>query len=168
MRSYYNNNDKPKPVISNAGDAFKMSIALLSKKSYSKKMLVKKLIQKGCTEDACQAAVSRLEELSMLNDEEYAGMLFRHCKAKGLGRLRIIRELENKGIDREITDSILDSDGGDDTEDVIKAFLLSKLKGSSPDKKEISRAVAALMRKGFKWEEIAPVLHCVIEDNFDE
>ena len=104
----------------------------------------------------------------MLNDEEYAGMLFRHCKAKGFGRLRIIRELENKGVGKDIIDSILDSNSEDDTEDVIKAFLQSKLKASLPDKKEISRAVAALMRKGFKWEEIAPVLHSVVEDNFDE
>ena len=163
-----NQNFETSSVISNSDDVFKKAIILLSKKAYSKKMLLKKLYEKGCEKEACQIALNKLEELKLIDDFEYANMLYRHYKAKGFGEIRISKELEQKGIERETISNIMEENADDNScEEVIKAFLLKKFKSMPPDKKEISSAISALMRKGFRLGQISPIVRGIIDKEYE-
>ncbi len=129
------------------------ALRLLEKRDYSKAELAAKLVEKG--EDPAEAgAVSeRMAELGFVNDENYAGMVVRHYAAKGYGRARIREELRRRRVPRELWDAAL-LELPEQT-DTVERLLAAKLRGRSPEGDDLRRACAALIRRGFSWEEVS-------------
>ena len=129
------------------------ALRLLEKRDYSKAELAAKLVEKG--EDPAEAgAVSeRMAELGFVNDENYAGMIVRHYAAKGFGRARIREELRKRRVPRELWDAALDE--LPEQPDTVERLLMQKLRGRAPEGDELRRACAALIRRGFSWEEVS-------------
>ncbi|MBE6916017.1 MAG: regulatory protein RecX [Ruminococcaceae bacterium] len=139
---------------------------ICGKKLYSKRELMKKLADRGITEDDAYDAVAWMEEIGAVNDTAYAGMLVRHYRAKGFGDLRIREELKKRGIPKDLTQSVLE-EYQEDTREPIRAFLLKKLRGKTPDDAEKRKLIAALMRRGFAYEEIRAVFSAFERGDFD-
>lgn len=129
------------------------ALRLLEKRDYSKAELAAKLVEKG--EDPAEAgAVSeRMAELGFVNDENYAGMVVRHYAAKGYGRARIREELRKRRVPRELWDAAL-LELPEQT-DTVERLLAAKLRGRAPEGDDLRRACAALIRRGFSWEEVS-------------
>lgn len=128
------------------------ALRIAGARAMSRGELTERLVQKGETPDDAEEAADYLERIGALNDEEYAGMIVRHYSAAGYGEAKIKNELYRRRVPREYWDGAL-SQMPDSTEK-IDAIVASRLRGKTPDKKELKRLTDALMRRGFGWTEI--------------
>jgi regulatory protein len=130
-------------------------LALLSYRPMSAKELLDKLIRKG-EEPACaEEAVRWLLARGYLDEVRYAGMVVRHYAGKGYGPGRIRQELQRRGVPRELWDEAMEELPEQD--DTLDAFLAARLKNPG-DRAQVQKVSAALIRRGFSWEEIRAAL----------
>lgn len=126
----------------------------LSRKMASRRDVEKKLKEWDATEEEIYSICQRLEEIYLLNDENYARMLAESYHRKGYGIRRIQQEFYKHGIPREMWEEALENEELHDNEEAIQKFLQQKLKGEKPERKELKKVTDALSRRGFSWEEI--------------
>ena len=150
------------------------ALNIVSVRSLSRRELVKKLTARPRrTEDKeylpedsetaweelearAEVVAGWLEELGLLNDEQYARDVVRWCGEKGYGERRVRDELFRRGVPRELWDEALESFSS--SEEAIDRFLSQKLRRWDGDPKELKRAADALARRGFSWSEISEAL----------
>ena len=131
------------------------AMELLSYRPMSGKELRDKLVQKGEAEEDAEAAVLWLTEHRFLDDARYAGMVVRHYAGKGYGAGRIQQELRRRGVPRELWVEALEDLPA--AEDKLDRFLASRLRDPG-DRAQVQKVSAALVRRGFSWEEIRAAL----------
>ncbi len=124
----------------------------LARRNMSKNELIKKLSEKGFSQDDAVASAEWFEEIGVIDDEGYAKSCAVYYKNRGYGRMRIKEELFRRGIPKEISDEVIASlpEGGEEIELLIK----KKLRGKSFGEDEKRKTVAMLLRRGFKYDEI--------------
>lgn len=132
------------------------ALNLLTGKPMSRRELERKLEQWEATEEESAAICDRMEELGFLNDEAYAQTVVRHYSAKGYGERKLRDELYRRGVPREHWEQALEQ--ARDPEEAIRAFVEKKLAGKAGDPKELKKVSDALIRRGYRWQEISPVL----------
>lgn len=125
---------------------------MVSRQAMSRRALERKLREKGASESDAAYTADWLESIGALNDAAYAGALARHCAEKGYGPAKIRSKLYEKGVPKELWQDAM-ADLPVDPEQ-IDAFLKRKLRGSIPEAKEKRRLTAALLRRGFSWDDI--------------
>ena len=149
--------------LSNERRAKEKALWLISYRDHSKKELADK-IKRTCDEESADKAVERMEELGLVNDESYAlhyaqKLIF----TKHMSKNAVVYELARKGIDKELAAEILDEIEVDSIEQ-IRIIIDKKYKNIS-DEKIRRRAVAALQRLGYRWDEIKGVIEEYAEDD---
>ena len=149
--------------LSNERRAKEKALWLISYRDHSKKELTDK-IKRTCDEESADKAVERMEELGLVNDESYAlhyaqKLIF----TKHMSKNAVVYELARKGIDKELAAEILDEIEVDSSEQ-IRMIIDKKYKNIS-DGKIRRRAVAALQRLGYRWDEIKGVIEEYAEDD---
>ena len=132
------------------------ALNLLSRKPQSRRELERKLKEWEAGEEETAAICGRMEELGYLNDESYAALVVRHYGAKGYGEKKLRDELYRRGVPRDLWDAALEQ--ADNPADAIDAFVAKKLAGKSPDRKELEKVSAALLRRGYSWSDIRDAL----------
>ena len=150
---------------SSTNKAVQKGYNLLSYRSHSRKELYDKLC-KNFDSECAAAACDKMEELGLINDEEY-------CKAKAeylitvkkcsLGETRL--KLLTLGINKDIIESCIENYSEDTQADNLLHLLQTKYrtKLSQPDK-----VIASLMRKGFRYSEIRSALKSLNIETEDE
>ena len=134
-----------------AEEARKKALSLLERRDYGSAELAAKLVEKGASPSDAEAAVARMVEYGFVNDENYAAMVARHYAAKGCGPARIREELRRRRLDRELWDAALDA-APENSEAAYRLFA-AKMRGGC-DKDAVRKASAALVRRGFSWEDV--------------
>ena len=131
------------------------AVRIVSASSVSRRDLEERLVRKG--EDALDAkrAVEWMEDLNLLDDRVTAEQVVRSCAAKGYGLARAKQALYEKRIPRELWEEAL-ADYPDQS-DKIEQFLRARL-GRESDRREVKRAVDALIRRGHSYGSIRAVL----------
>lgn len=129
------------------------ALYLLEHRDHSKKELTEKLRRVAGGEEAA-AAAEQMEALGLVNDKAYAEkyaaeLLLR----KGYSVSRAEYELLQKGIDRETARTVLEQLAPDPVE-TIKNLLWKKYGRVLGEEKGRRRAVAAMQRLGYRYEEI--------------
>ena len=129
---------------------------LLSYRSHSKKELYDKLC-KTFDSECATAACDKMEDLGLINDEEY-------CKAKAeylimtkrcsLGETRL--KLLTLGINKDIIESCIENYSEDTQTDNLLHLLQTKYRTKLAEPQKV---IAALMRKGFGYYEIKSALN---------
>lgn len=100
-----------------------------------------------------EGIVSRLKELRLINDEEYARMFVQsRLRNRPRGKGILVSELISKGVNREIAQMVCDEEV-DDEYDVLRRVFKKKFKGKKFDRKD-TKMISFLMRKGFSWDLI--------------
>lgn len=125
---------------------------MLGERPLSRRELVRRLEEKGTAPENAQAAADWLEEMGALNELEYARSIVRHYTARGYGAQKLRQEFQRRGVPRELWDEALKEQN--DPVDRVVNFLDKKLRGQTQDPKLLKRATDALLRRGFRWEEI--------------
>lgn len=140
----------------------------LSYRALSKSALRQKLLDKDYPEQAVDYALAYLTEHGFLNDQQYAQSTMHSYTHRGYGTLRIRQELRRRGVAADEADEALDE--YEPNWDAMHALLDRRLHGDLSDRREVQKAVAALQRRGFLWEDIRRALNeygASIEADFD-
>lgn len=149
--------------LSNERRAKEKALWMISYRDHSKKELKDK-IRRTCDEDSAQKAVERMEELGLVNDENYARRYAQQLLfTKHMSKNGAFQSLVQKGIDKELASRILDEITVDSREH-IRAIIDKKYKNIN-DEKIRRRASAALQRLGYRWDEIRSVFEEYTEED---
>ena len=150
---------------SDARRAQEKALYLLEFRSHSKKELAEKIARTAASKEAAAEAVNRMEELGLLDDRAYAESLARSLiNRKKYGTRRVRQELRFKGIDTEMIDEILMDYEDQDFDETIRDFLEKKYADFREDPAVKRRAIAALNRRGYDYDEIKRAMHAEIEE----
>jgi regulatory protein len=135
---------------------------LLAARGLTKAELTHKLKAKGYEADEVAEAVQRLEELEYLDDEAYAERYAADAARKGKGKLRIARELEQKGADAQTVKAALEAVADDEEQlserDRAMAEAQKMLRGEKPVEKTLARIARRLSSYGYEPSVIWDVL----------
>ena len=146
-------------LASDARRANEKALYFLEHRSHSKKELIEK-IQRTTSKEAARSAADRMEELGLVNDEEfakrYAAELFNR---KGFSGRRAQYELRQKGIDKEIIAQVVEELEPNPAEK-IKEIIEKKYLRCLQDEKGYRRAVNGLQRLGYRYEDIRQAISC--------
>lgn len=141
------------------------ALNLAASKPISRRELERKLESWEATEEETAQICDRLEELGLLDDARYACTVVRHYSGKGYGLRKLQDELYRRGVPQELWEQALEE--VQDPTDAIEAFVAKKLAGKEPDRRELKRVSDALLRRGYQWQEIRPVLDRYRRDDLD-
>ena len=149
-------------TLSNEQRAKEKALWLISYRSHSKKELRDK-IRRTCDAEAADKAVERMEELGLVNDEDFARRYAEQLLyGKRLSKRAAFYELRRKGIDQATAEEAL-AELDVDVHEQIRALIEKKYRNIN-DEKIRRRAVAALQRLGYGWEDIKAVLEEYADD----
>jgi SOS response regulatory protein OraA/RecX len=85
-------------------------------------------------------------------------------RVKGRGRLRILRELQARGIDRDLARELVGEVGTDDEADRIARILLRRRVPRRPKPEERRKIFQHLLRRGFPSDAISKALRKYRDD----
>jgi len=142
--------------------AVKRAMNLLMKKDYTEYKLRQKLSEGGYTSDCIDAALNYVKSYNYVNDERYARdyiAYYIELRSKN----RIIQDLNNKGISKEVFGPILEemyenSDTDIELNQAVELLRKKRYNSESCDFKEKQRLMAFLARKGFTTSVIKKAL----------
>ena len=137
------------------------AVRILGSRNLSAFEIERRLIGKGEPESTARETVEWLENIGAVNDAEYAAAIVKHYCAKGYGLARIRDELFRRGIPRDLWEDAFDEVDG--MEEAAYRFLVNKMKGSR-DKDSIRRAMDALIRRGFSYEQARSAMNMYVEN----
>jgi regulatory protein len=109
--------------------AFGAALRILTGRDHSAAELRRKLLRRGCGEDAVAAVIAECRRLDYLNDERTARQLVRRLLRKGWGSLRVRGELIKKGLAGESLEEILSGElSAEDERLAAREALVRKMK----------------------------------------
>ena len=131
------------------------------------------LLKKGEPEADVDAAIARLQQSGLLNDDNYARQ-FARSKALGAGlsRRRLQMELSKRGVAREISETAIEAvfeEEGVDEDASIERVARKKLRMLSKvdDDTKRRRLYAFLARRGYDSDDITRVMRNVLAPEAD-
>lgn len=133
----------------------------------SRAQLEQALRRKGCPDDVAAAVLDRMEEVGLVDDEAYAGILVRSQQAgRGLARRALRQELRKKGVDDETAQAALDGLDPQAEEERARELVAKKLRtlhGLEPVV-QTRRLAGLLARKGYDGELAMRVVREVVRE----
>jgi regulatory protein len=118
----------------------------------SRAQLEQALRRKDCPDDVAAVVLDRMEEVGLVDDVAYAGMLVRSQQAgRGLARRALAQELRRKGVDDETAQAALDEVDPHDEEDRARELVAKKMRSMSGLEPVVQtrRLAGLLARKGY-------------------
>lgn len=139
----------------------------LSRSDLSEKKLKEKLTQGGFKPKACEAAVLRMKELGLINDERLAERLYEYLSSTGASKKEIIYKLQNKGIPYQTVKYLAEEDCSDESEK-IKNLIETKYASKLATKDGAKKVFAALLRKGYSYSDVRSALNAYLDEQIEE
>ena len=153
------------------------ALDLLSMRDYSRRELSDKLVTKawekkeqkdmdlGSLKQQASDICDRLEELGLLNEERFArSYVDELLRRKHLSKRGLKTALIQKGVQRDIIETVLEEVDIDPVEQV-RELLATKFKNRDfSDEKQKTRTVNALLRLGYRYNEIHAAMGEWLED----
>ncbi len=148
---------------SNNRRAYSRALYFLRFRDYSEKEMQNKL-KLDFTDDAIENAIKKLKEQKLLDDEKFASkyadvLIFE----KKFSKKMAVYELTKKGIDKQISENIVDNIDIDE-KDQIRDLISRKYKDAYNNEKVKRRAIAFLQRHGYKIHDIFDVINNLYEN----
>jgi regulatory protein len=142
--------------------AYVDALQMLGRRELSEKQLRQRLLDREHSAEDVERAIRLLQENRALDDERVAAAYVRTAiKIKGRGRLRIQRELQAIGIDKDVAgEALADAFGDVDERALIARALQKKLRGKPKiaTPAEYARLYQFLMRQGFSPAAVTAAL----------
>lgn len=140
---------------------------LLTYRDHSQKELAEKL-RRNYPEETVEKVILHLVDLGLLNDRAYAEKLARqYLVTKKYGSRRALFEMQRKGIEREMAQEALDELDVDPHEQIL-GLLERKYGRKLEEKNGYRKALSALMRQGFSYDESSDALREYIRQTEEE
>jgi len=151
---------------SDARRASEKALYLLESRNHSKKELEDKIARTAASREVAKAAAQHMEDIGLVDDESFArDFAHQMYTYKKFGDARVRQELMRKGIDRDLISQIIEEHDNSEKYDNIRAVLEKRYGSYNSDEKVKRRAIAALQRLGYRYDEIKTVI--TEEENYD-
>lgn len=119
----------------------------------------KHLREKGFEEEEIEEVIGRFRELHYLDDADYCRQYFDYAFGKGKGFFRVKRELEEKGVDREIIQIAFEDYEEEESEFARAGKQAEKIAaGQEPGKKLAGRIGRRLSALGYSSSVIYEIV----------
>jgi len=132
------------------------ALRLLGRRDYTSAEIRQKLLEREYAEDEVESALASLRAERLVDDRRAAAAYVRNATAiKGRGRHRIARELEARGLARDVVNETLSELPEADEVAAIERFLRRRslpARLSGPDRQKVFQQ---LLRRGFSADLIA-------------
>ena len=138
------------------------ALSLLARRAHSSAELARKLVQRGFSRALVAQVITRLQELRLLDDVDFARAFVEEKRrsARPVGRLKIISDLRRRGISGEIMEdaAAAPGDAGGDADPELARALQAvrqrqRLSRSIPDARlERARLLRFLAGRGFAMD----------------
>lgn len=141
--------------------AYQVALQRLASREMSLSELESSLTRKGFGSAEIQAALRRVVELGYLNEERLALALIRDTRLARRGPRAAWLKLKKKGILGWTLERVIAEwrDSGADPElEVARAWVMRRYPGFENDPKKAQRALGALVRRGFSFEQAKKAL----------
>lgn len=147
--------------------AKKRALYLLGERAYCRGELYSKL-EKTYNAEIAEEAVSYVEELGYIDDEDYAGKLAEYLiKVKKHGVYRAKQEMLHKGLSRELCENALAEFSEEELDEELTELIGKKYIDKIADFDGRRRTVAALVRRGYDFTSVKRCIAKCLE-NFDD
>lgn len=126
--------------------------------------LKQKLSEKGYSDDEIAEAMDKLQEYGYVNDSRYARLYIKQNSTQK-GSRRLINELKQKGIDKEL--SIEEAMKLDINEIEVISNIFNKRFAAVDlsDDKQYRRVYSFFVRRGFNYDNIAKIIAIYRKNN---
>ena len=148
------------------------ALNLLAFRARSARELQRRLTMKGESRDRAERVVSRLRDVGLIDDADFARQLARSKVSSGASRRRVQQELFKKGVPRDVADEavadVLEEEQVDEVavaERVARKRLPSLASADAATQRR--RLYAFLARRGHDSETIRTVMDRVLSDDPD-
>jgi len=152
--------------------AYLDALHLLARRELSEKQLRDRLIDREHERAEIDRAVEHLRDAGSLDDSRVARAYVQTAlKVKGRGRLRIQRELQEMGIEKDVASEALAAAFGEvDERALVRAALQKKLRGHKKIETiaDYARVYQFLMRQGFSPAVVTAALRPFRRGGADE
>ncbi len=143
---------------------------MLRARLFSRKELTDKLRRKGYSAEAAERAVSAIEELGYISDEEFAeAFVESRLRSKPKGRMALRRELRQKGIDKLTIERTLRAVSDEDEREAALKLAQKQMRlyQNLPRETARRRLYQYLMRRGYRYEDVSAALRDVFGGESD-
>ena len=132
------------------------ALRIIGGRKISRRELIKRLRDKGEESDLSEGVTDHLENIGVINDEDYSSSIVRHYMSKGYGIEKIKSELYRRGIPVELLEDAIEE--YEVAEDVVDKLVHKRLRGELPNYDELRKTKEYLRRRGFTWDEIGDAI----------
>ncbi len=148
------------------------ALRYLERRPHSRQELVRKLRQKHYSMPAIEAALTALQKVDLVNDEQFARQYVEtEMLLRPVGKRLLKQKLRERGIPDAISDPLLEAVFRQHSEVDIAHRLAQKFlkrHGHREEKKRRAALVRFLQSKGFDWDVIQEVLETLAHPDTDE
>lgn len=136
--------------------AYMRSLDLLARRLRSEWEMEQYLQKKGYNNNTKNKILNKLRNRDLLDDRKFAfAWVSDRRRLKTVSKRRLLQELQQKGISKNIISEVLIADETDET-DVLSELIIKKR--SQTRYKDNKKLIAYLLRQGFNYEDIKQVL----------
>ncbi len=137
---------------------------LLQKKDYTEKQLRDKLSDGDYPQELIDEAIAYVRSFNYIDDERYArDYITYHMSSRS--KNRIIQDLANKGISKDVYQSILDElyqeDSDAEIEQIKKLLIKKRYDPDTTEFEDKQKIMAFLMRKGYSSSDIRRAMETI-------
>lgn len=136
---------------------------LLKARDYPEAELRRKLEQAWCPENCIREALQWAKNHHYVDDRRYAENYIR-WHGSGKSRRRLLYDLAQKGIGRELAEELLEESPPDEEEQILRELKKKKYDPGNDDLKTKQRIAASLGRKGYNWSQIETAMRRMEEN----
>lgn len=146
--------------------AFRTALRSLELRGFARNDLARRLVRKGHTRAAVEAALERVAALGLLDDAAFARSFVQSRAARGRGPTRLVRDLLAMGVERRIIDRAIASELPEDRDQSSVPLALATKRaaqlGTLSRQTKRRRLLAYLSRRGFSGREITEMVERVV------
>jgi regulatory protein len=154
-----------------AAALFEYAVTALARRSLTAVELRKRLEVRAARPEDVTAVLDRLSELGYLDDVQLAESYARFRRDyEGLGRLRVVRDLQRRGVERAVAEKTVGAAYRETDELELVRAQIRKRRGSRADelplndRKQLASLFRALVRAGFSSARIVEGLQEISSD----
>jgi regulatory protein len=143
--------------------AYDRALNLLTFRARSTRELQRRLVQKGVTAERADRVITKLREVGLIDDADFARQLTRSKMSAGASQRRVHQELFKRGVPREVADEaveqVVEEEGLSDAESIER---IARKKWRTLDRLDEPtrrrRLFAFLARRGFDSDDVSRVV----------
>lgn len=147
--------------------ALNKAVAFLAVRARSGQEVRKKLETKGYMDETIDMVLFKLEKEHILDDVAFAQDFAKARAHRQLGKSRILMELRQKGISREIAEqavSELDAEETDSQAEALALKLLRRYEKEPDPRKAMQKVLAAMARRGYGYGPASKAVEAALKE----